>query len=118
MVFFSGVKNLEIDPRKKYKCRNCFTVFNGRDAEGDNCPQCGSDNNLYEMCELDHLCTCTTEVQVGVVYCPKCGEPCCPGCGSHDVAQLSRVTGYLQEVSGWNSAKRQELKDRARYNVV
>lgn len=40
----------------------------------------------------------------------------CPNCGSPDVDHISRITGYLQAVSGWNSAKRQELKDRKRYN--
>jgi len=39
----------------------------------------------------------------------------CPNCGSTNVEQLSRVTGYLQAVSGWNAAKRQELEDRKRY---
>ena len=41
-----------------------------------------------------------------------------PGCGSHDVTQISRVTGYLQEVSGWNAGKQQELKDRQRYDAT
>lgn len=58
------------------------------------------------------------EVNSGVSYCPVCGEPECPVCGSHDVAQISRVTGYLQEVSGWNTAKQQELKDRKRYDIA
>lgn len=40
----------------------------------------------------------------------------CPACDSADVEHISRITGYLQAVSGWNSAKRQELKDRKRYN--
>jgi anaerobic ribonucleoside-triphosphate reductase len=40
----------------------------------------------------------------------------CPNCGSSDVDHISRITGYLQAVSGWNSAKRQELEDRKRYN--
>ena len=40
----------------------------------------------------------------------------CPSCDSDDVEHISRITGYLQAVSGWNSAKRQELKDRKRYN--
>ena len=43
-------------------------------------------------------------------------EDKCPKCGSEDVDHISRITGYLQAVSGWNSAKRQELKDRKRYN--
>lgn len=41
----------------------------------------------------------------------------CPNCGSENVEQLSRVTGYVQAVSGWNEAKKQELRDRNRYDV-
>ncbi|PHP45711.1 anaerobic ribonucleoside-triphosphate reductase [Methanosarcinales archaeon ex4572_44] len=41
----------------------------------------------------------------------------CPNCGSENVEQMSRVTGYMQAVSGWNEAKKQELKDRKRYNA-
>ncbi|MDF0592354.1 anaerobic ribonucleoside-triphosphate reductase [Methanotrichaceae archaeon M04Ac] len=40
----------------------------------------------------------------------------CPRCGSDHLEHLSRVTGYLQSVSGWNEAKKQELKDRNRYS--
>ncbi len=40
----------------------------------------------------------------------------CPSCGSTDVEHISRVTGYLQAVSGWNSAKQQELEDRKKYS--
>jgi len=40
----------------------------------------------------------------------------CPNCSSTEVDHISRITGYLQAVSGWNSAKRQELKDRKRYD--
>ena len=40
----------------------------------------------------------------------------CPRCGSDNLEHLSRVTGYLQSVSGWNEAKKQELKDRNRYS--
>ena len=42
----------------------------------------------------------------------------CPNCGSENVDHISRITGYLQAVSGWNSAKRQELKDRKKYNEL
>ncbi|MDM7939822.1 MAG: anaerobic ribonucleoside-triphosphate reductase, partial [Methanothrix sp.] len=42
----------------------------------------------------------------------------CPSCGSNEVDHISRITGYLQAVSGWNSAKRQELKDRKRYDEL
>ncbi|MCJ7443731.1 MAG: anaerobic ribonucleoside-triphosphate reductase [Methanotrichaceae archaeon] len=40
----------------------------------------------------------------------------CPACNSKELDHISRITGYLQAVSGWNSAKKQELKDRKRYN--
>jgi len=40
----------------------------------------------------------------------------CENCGSNNVEHLSRVTGYIQAVSGWNAAKKQELKDRQRYD--
>jgi len=41
----------------------------------------------------------------------------CSFCGSQNVDWLSRVTGYLQAVSGWNAGKKQELMDRRRYNL-
>jgi ribonucleoside-triphosphate reductase len=40
----------------------------------------------------------------------------CPSCLATELDHISRITGYLQAVSGWNSAKRQELKDRKRYD--
>lgn len=59
---------------------------------------------------------CKTTV-AGIRYCPMCGKAMCPSCGSHNVTQLSRTTGYIQAVSGWNDGKKQELKDRQRYNI-
>lgn len=41
----------------------------------------------------------------------------CSNCGSSNVEHLSRVTGYIQAVSGWNAAKKQELKDRVKYEI-
>jgi ribonucleoside-triphosphate reductase len=38
----------------------------------------------------------------------------CPKCGSENIDHLSRITGYLQSVDGWNAGKRQELVDRTR----
>lgn len=57
------------------------------------------------------------DVIPGIVFCPECGAPCCPTCGRHSVVQLSRVTGYVSSVGGWNEGKKQELKDRVRYAV-
>ncbi len=55
----------------------------------------------------------------GISYCKLCGHHICPtiGCGRHNVNPVSRVTGYISSVSGWNSAKREELKLRHRYNI-
>jgi len=41
----------------------------------------------------------------------------CPTCGSKNVKNWSRITGYYSDVSGWNSSKRQELKDRYRPKI-
>ena len=58
---------------------------------------------------------CTSESVVDTIAtCKVCGAPMCPDCMNHNVHQLSRVTGYLSNVSGWNEAKKQELKDRNR----
>jgi ribonucleoside-triphosphate reductase len=45
----------------------------------------------------------------------------CPSCNSDDITQFSRVTGYIQaikgkKISGWNKGKREELKDRKKYD--
>ena len=33
------------------------------------------------------------------------------------IQQFSRITGYYQNITGWNAGKRQELKDRKRYGI-
>ena len=60
---------------------------------------------------------CGKETVPNIATCPVCGNPCCPDCMNHKVEQLSRVTGYIGAVSGWNKAKQQELKDRHRYEM-
>ena len=68
-----------------------------------------------------------TKTQVGyfaytkdLTVCNSCGRVSpmlheeCPSCGSNDVRWWSRVTGYYQDVSGWNEAKKRELMDRYR----
>jgi anaerobic ribonucleoside-triphosphate reductase len=94
----------------KYKCHTCKNI-----VEEKPCPICG-EVFLQEMCELDN-CTCFHEVTAGIKYCEKCGQPVCPICNCHDVLVWSRVTGYLQDINGWNLGKRQELKDRYRINL-
>lgn len=67
---------------------------------------------------MQHSKPCMNIVS-GISYCKLCGHPICPtiGCGSHSINQLSRVTGYISSVSGWGESKKQELKDRKRYNL-
>ena len=96
---------------RRYKCHTCHLI-----VDSTPCPQCG-ETRLQILCPLDH-CHCSHEVITSIEYCPLCHEPVCPDCGSHDVVQISRVTGYLQDVSGWNAGKQQELKDRVRYTVA
>jgi hypothetical protein len=97
----------------RYKCHTCKTVLSETDLVDKKCPIC-NESHLAKMCPLDH-CHCTHSKPMDIIaYCEKCGAPICPECGTHDVAQISRVTGYLQDVAGWNSSKKQELKDRHR----
>ena len=100
---------------RRYKCPVCHLVLSSADLIEGRCPVCGEAEALRIMCPLDHT-HCSHGVIESLAYCPLCGEPVCPECGSHDVAQMSRVTGYIQAVGGWNSGKRQELKDRSRYD--
>ncbi|MEM2850285.1 MAG: anaerobic ribonucleoside-triphosphate reductase [Candidatus Bathyarchaeia archaeon] len=43
----------------------------------------------------------------------------CPNCnaGGADLEHWSRITGYYQEVSGWNAGKKAELMDRYRHDI-
>jgi len=60
---------------------------------------------------------CKNELVSLTAQCPLCGNPVCPDCMNHKVDQLSRVTGYMAAVSGYNVAKKQEFKDRTRHNI-
>jgi len=61
---------------------------------------------------------CGKDTVPNTASCPICGLPCCPVCMNHNVEQLSRVTGYMSSVSGWNAAKKQEFQDRQRHDVL
>ena len=58
-----------------------------------------------------------------LTICDDCGftlggiEDKCPSCGSKNIQSWSRITGYYQNISGWNKGKLQELKDRRRYGL-
>ena len=100
----------------RYKCDLCHIIINEEDLVDGGCPQCGSGLSIRKMCPNDHN-DCSHEIVSGVAYCELCGEPVCPTCGSHDVSQVSRVTGYMADVAGWNEGKKAELKDRHRVKI-
>lgn len=79
------------------------------------CPICN--DQLEATCEQDHECTCAEEITSGTNVCPACNQFTCP-CGAHDAFVVSRITGYLGELSGWNNGKRAEFNDRTHYDVA
>ena len=108
------------ETEQRWKCHTCHSFFYERYVvmvDGvKHCPKCG-EVHLVKMCKLDTN-RCSHDISSGIKYCPECGEAVCPVCGkNHDVITISRVTGYLSETGGWNAGKRQELKDRVRYNL-
>lgn len=64
-----------------------------------------------------HNAFCAHDMLANTSVCEVCGLPCCPDCGTHHVEQISRVTGYMSAVSGWNASKIQEFEDRQRVDV-
>lgn len=110
------------EDERKYKCYNCFKIFRHEDLVDGKCPICGSSGELQrgdlkQLCPLEHN-GCSHTVTEKLEYCPVCNQPICPACGDHNVVQISRVTGYLADVSGFNNGKRAELIDRHRYNPL
>ena len=82
------------------------------------------DNNVCQCCGNK------TDVYVSTMYCcenidcicMECGHneldmEVCPNCGSHDITEINRVSGYLgySRIHGdtrFNESKRAELRDR------
>lgn len=121
-----------------HKCMQCHYVFNTTQGGQSNiltilryglftyCPRCGAYNPSL-MCKVDAYSIILNmqgkncrkgDVIAGTDLCPVCNRPVCPECWNHSVVSLSRVTGYVQDISGWNNGKRQELKDRQRYAIM
>lgn len=118
---------------KCYTCRNIFDIFSQgisvlvalSDKEHILCPECKSESTEL-VCKVDAYSiilklqgyNCRNgKLMSGIEICPVCKSPICPQCFNHSVVSLSRVTGYIQDISGWNMAKRQELLDRKRYVI-
>ena len=108
---------IEVD-EPRYKCMVCKVVLYEEHLVDGKCHVCGI--KPEKMCPRDRAkCSHPAEDIFGVLdYCPTCHKPICPICGCHDVMILSRITGYIQDVGGFNAAKAQELKDRTHYTVA
>jgi len=95
------------------RCKKWIEEFNnGNHIDIDDPLQCP-----IHMWIVKNTKGCGKELVANIDFCPMCGNPCCPECKNHNVEQLSRVTGYMSAVSGWNAAKKQELKDRKHHNI-
>lgn len=123
--------------RTLHKCGKCHYVFDISHGGQLNiltilrtrsyvyCPNClERDSEL--ICKVDAYSIflklkgkkCRTgEIIAGADICPVCNRSLCPQCMNHNVIALSRVTGYMSDIGGWNHAKRQELLDRQRYVI-
>jgi rubrerythrin len=120
-----------------YKCHHCHLVFNIHQGGMANiltilkghwiafCPECGQ-NDSECICKVDLYSIylklqgkkCRTgEIIAGTELCPVCNRGLCPQCMNHNVIALSRVTGYMGDVNGWNNGKKEELKNRQHYNI-
>jgi hypothetical protein len=102
--------------QKRYKCHTCFSILNAVDVVDGKCGSCGDTMGLVQICVLDHN-GCGHNMVPRIEICPICGEVVCPECGDHDALVLSRITGYIGDYSGFNRAKKQEVKDRVHVNL-
>jgi anaerobic ribonucleoside-triphosphate reductase len=118
---------------KCHRCKTIFDIYSGgipvlmalSNKNGILCPECKSESTEL-MCRVDSYSiflklngfNCRKGVLInGVDICPVCRTSMCPECGNHYVVSWSRITGYLNDVSGWNEGKKEELIERKRYAI-
>lgn len=124
------------DNESMYKCHSCNTVFDIYSGgipvlmslipkDEICCPACGT-NKVELMCKVDGYSiylklkgfNCRQDIMInGADICPVCRTAMCPECYNHSVVSWSRITGYLNDITGWNEGKKQELTDRKRYVI-
>ena len=101
---------MEDEPKRRFKCPICYSI-----VDETPCPMCGYATPA-PMCREDHVCTCLNPISEKIRFCEVCGSAICP-CGCHDVEVHTRITGYINALSGFNAGKAQEVKDRVRNNI-
>ncbi len=89
-----------------------------RAKKGTKCDICGIEiHGEYMQAKVDENLKPTEH---GAIVCSEaCGKEyqhTLPFQGK-PIQQWSRITGYYQNIEGWNPGKRQELKDRRRYGI-
>ena len=110
MVMLAESDGVVKEPKRRYKCPICYSI-----VDETPCPMCGF-KDPAPMCRADHVCTCLNPISEKIRFCEVCGSAICP-CGSHDVEVHTRITGYINALSGFNAGKAQEVKDRVRNNI-
>ena len=103
-------------PKQQFidRCKAWLDEFNdGNQLNIDNPVKCP----IHIWVVYNHK-ACGKDLVPNITNCEICGQPMCPDCSNHGVTQLSRVTGYMGDVNGWNAGKKQELKERQHYNLV
>lgn len=118
---------------KCHCCKTIFDIYSGgvsilmalSNKNGILCPECKSESTEL-MCKVDAYSVflklkgfnCRRGMlNSGADICPICRSSMCPECGNHSVVSWSRITGYLNDISGWNEGKKEELLDRKRYII-
>ena len=103
-------------PKQQFidRCKAWLDEFNdGNQLNIDNPVKCP----IHIWVVYNHK-ACGKDLVPNITNCEICGQPMCPDCSNHGVTQLSRVTGYMGDVAGWNAGKKQELKERQHYNLM
>ena len=106
-----GFEEHAVMHKMRWKCPICYKIIDELP-----CPECGYEKPTA-MCHKDHVCTCLMPISEKIRFCEVCGSAICP-CGSHDVEVHTRITGYINALSGFNAGKAQEVKDRVRNNIA
>lgn len=89
----------------------------------ENCHICGKKLGLKEGfgSGVDKSCRVPKNKADEIIVCSKNCMKKFESSFAHQgkpIDHYSRVTGYMQKVSGWNEGKKQEFFDRKRYTVT